>query len=159
MDLYSLHNGILSLHAVAATLAFLAGSLLVFSSAFMSNERIFKLYLWALIGMVTLLAAAILVYWTQYTTIERIVFPGLLILGIYMLFRAWSANRLLDSMQKDWSRQYIESIGFTLISLFEGFVIVSGLNSGFPIWLTILIGITGVLVGRWLIGSAQRRVA
>ena len=47
--------------------------------------------------------------------------------------------------------------GFTLISLFEGFIIVSGLNSGLPGWLVALVAIIGVLLGRWSIGVAQQR--
>ena len=45
-----------------------------------------------------------------------------------------------------------------LISLFEGFIIVSGLNSGLPGWLVAILAILGVLLGRWLIRFAQRRI-
>jgi hypothetical protein len=159
MNMASLHSSMIILHAASATLAFFAGCLLVISPTYMENRQIFRVYWWALIGMAVLLGAAILVYWTQYSAIERIIFPGLFVLSIYMLYRAWTANRLLVSSRTDWSHHYIEAIGFTLISLFEGFMIVSGLNAGFPIWLIALIAITGLLVGRWLIGSAQRKVA
>ena len=54
---------------------------------------------------------------------------------------------------------FIEHIGFTLISLFEGFIIVSGLNSGIPGGLVAVVAILGVLVGRWALGLAQRRIA
>jgi len=159
MDTQTIRNTIIMLHAASATLTFFVGCLLIFSPNFLSNERLFAVYEWALISMVVLLAGAILVYWTQYSSIERIIFPGLLMLAIYMLFRAWSASRLLESQTSDWKRDYIEHIGFTLISLFEGFIIVSGLNSGFPGWLVGLVAVTGLLIGRWLIGFDQRRVA
>lgn len=159
MDTESIHNIITLLHAAAAALAFLAGCLLIFSSVYLSNQKLFSVYDWALISMVILLAGAIFVYWTEYSSVERIVFPGLLVLGIYMLFRAWSANRLLASQPNAWKNNYIEHIGFTLISLFEGFIIVSGLNSGFPGWLIAVVAVTGLLIGRWLIGVNQRRVA
>jgi len=157
MDIYSIHNVIIILHATAATIAFFAGCLLIFSPAYMSNQRLFSVYEWALISMIVLLAGAIFVYWTQYSSLERIIFPGLFALGLYMLYRAWSANRLLVSGQSNWENDYIEHIGFTLISLFEGFIIVSGLNSGFPGWLVGVIAVIGVLLGRWLIGDARRR--
>jgi hypothetical protein len=99
------------------------------------------------------------VYWTNYSSVERIIFPGLFVLGIYMLYRARNANLLRKAHQNNWTQGYIEHIGFTLISLFEGFIIVSGLNSGFPGWLVALLAILGVLAGRWMIGFAQRRVA
>lgn len=131
----------------------------MFSSRYGSNQRFFSLYWWTLIGMVILLAGAIVVYWTEYSGVERIIFPGLLALGVYMLYRAWSAKHLLQSQHDHWRHDYIKHIGFTLISLFEGFVIVSGLNSGLPGWLVALLAITGVLIGRWVIGLGQRRVA
>jgi uncharacterized membrane protein YfcA len=158
MDIQSIHNVIIIVHAAAATVSFFAGCLLIFFPAYTSNQRMFGLYWWALMGMVILLMGAILVYWTEYSNIERIVFPGLLVLAFYMLYRARNANHLLGTQQNDWKHNYIENIGFTLISLFEGFIIVSGLNSGIPGWLVAIAAILGVLVGRWLIGLAQRRV-
>lgn len=157
MDINSIHNVLIILHAAAATISFFAGCLLVFGSTYTSNQRLFGLYGWSLIGMVILLLGAILVHWSQFSTIERVVFPGLLLLGCYMLFRARSASQLLGTQQNNWKHAYIEHIGFTLISLFEGFIIVSGLNSGIPGWLVAVIAVLGVLVGRWLIGLAQRR--
>jgi hypothetical protein len=109
--------------------------------------------------MVILLAGAILVSWKNYSTLERVIFPGLFVLGIYMLYRARNANLLRKTRQNEWTQDYIEHIGFTLISLFEGFIIVSGLNSGVPGWLVALLAILGVLAGRWMIGFAQRRLA
>ena len=75
-----------------------------------------------------------------------------------MLYRARSASRLLQVQPNAWKHDYIEHIGFTLISLFEGFIIVSGLNSGLPGWLVAILAILGVLLGRWLIRFAQRRI-
>lgn len=158
MDIESLHDILIILHSALATVSFFAGGFLMFSPVSISYQRFFRLYWWTLVGMVVLLAAAIVVYWRNYSEIERIVFPGLLALGVYMLYRAHQANRLQSSQQPDWKRDYIEHIGFTLISLFEGFIIVSGLNSGLPGWLVAMIAILGVLLGRWLIGFAQRRV-
>jgi hypothetical protein len=157
MNIQSIHNVLIILHAGAATISFFAGGLLVLVPAYTSNRGLFSFYWWLLIGMVILLLGAIVVYWTEYTSIERIIFPGLLILAFYMLFRARSANHLLRIQPNDWKRNYIEHIGFTLISLFEGFIIVSGLNSGVPGWLVALLAILGLLAGRWLISFAQRR--
>lgn len=157
MDIQSIHNVLIIVHALAATISFFAGCLLIFSPTYTANPRLFSLYWWALMGMVILLMGAILVYWTEYSNIQRIIFPGLLVLAFYMLYRARGANHLLGTQQNDWKHNFIENIGFTLISLFEGFIIVSGLNSGLPGWLVALIAIFGVLVGGRLIGFAQRR--
>ena len=158
MDVQSLHNVLIILHAAAAAISFFAGCFLILSLRQASNQRLFSLYWWSLIGMVVLLIGAILVYWNEYSGTERIVFPVLLGLGMFMLNRAHNASRLLKAQQYDWKLGYIEHIGFTLISLFEGFVIVTVLNAGSPGWLVALLAILGVLGGRWMIGLAQRRI-
>lgn len=157
MDIQSLHNVLIILHATSATIGFFAGCLLIFSPTYTSNQWVFSLYWWTLVGMVVLLAGAILVYWTEYSSVERIIFPGLFGLGIYMLYRARSANQLFRTQQNGWKQGYIEHIGFTLISLFEGFIIVSGLNSGFPEWLVAVAAVLGVIAGRWVIRLAKER--
>jgi len=43
---------------------------------------------------------------------------------------------------------YRDDVGFTVIALFDGFVIVSSLDLGAPIWLVVVIGVFGVLGGR-----------
>jgi hypothetical protein len=159
MDIQAIHNVLIILHATAATLSFFAGCFLMLSVRNPRRQAWFGLYWWSLVGMVVLLATAILVYWTEYSGIERILFPGLFVLGLYMLYRARSANGLLTSQPTDWKHPYVEHIGFTLISLFEGFIIVSGINSGLPVWLVGLVAILGVLVGRWSIAYTQRKVA
>ncbi|HJR81602.1 MAG TPA: hypothetical protein VJ821_16135 [Anaerolineales bacterium] len=158
MDIHSLHNILIILHAASATVSFFAGGILMFSRKYTSNQMVFLVYWWTLVGMTVLLAGSILIYWTEYTGAERIIFPGLLILAIYMLYRARQASQLLQTQQNDWQQGYMEHIGFTLISLFEGFLIVSGLNAGLPGWLVAFLAILGVLGGRWSIGFAQRRV-
>jgi uncharacterized membrane protein len=157
METDSIHNVLIALHAGTSTISFFAGCFLILFPRYMSNQRLFDLYWWTLVGMVVLLAGAILVYWMEYSGTERIIFPGLFALGIYMLYRGWNANRLLRSQESHWEHAYIKHIGFTLISLFEGFIIVSGLNSGLPGWLVALVAILGVLLGRWSIGVAQQR--
>lgn len=158
MDVNSLHDIFIILHSSSATISFFAGGFLLLSSMHRTDQRFFSVYWWTLIGMVVLLVGAILVYWMEYSGVQRIIFPGLLALGIYMVYRAWNARHLLQSQPNAWRYDYIEHIGFTLISLFEGFIIVSGLNSDLPVWLVILIAVLGVLLGRWLIGVARRRV-
>jgi hypothetical protein len=158
MDVQSLHNVLIMLHAATAAISFFTGCFLIFSLRQTSNQRLFSLYLWSLVGMLILLIGAMLVYWNSYSDTERIVFLILLGLGMFMLYRAQNASRLLKARENDWKLGYIEHIGFTLISLFEGFVIVTVLNAGSPGWLVAVLAILGVLVGRWAIGLTQRNV-
>ena len=159
MDSSSLHNIFIVLHTVTAVISFLAGGLLLYSQAYATNRTLFGLYFWTLAAMAILLAGAIIVYWDEYNDTERIVFPGLLGLALFMLFRGWGAGLVLNTQQKGWKLGYVEHIGFTLISLFEGFIIVSGLNAGLPGWLTAIVAILGLLAGRWLIASAKQKTA
>ena len=159
MDVDSLHNIFIILHAASATISFFTGSFLIIALRQASNQKWFGLYWWTLVGLVVFLAGAILVHWMQYSGTERIIFTGLLGLGGYMLYRARSANRLREAGRNNWKHGYIEHIGFTLISLFEGFIIVGGLNSGLPGWLVAVLAIIGVLIGRCGIAFAQRRFA
>lgn len=157
MDNSSIHGILIALHSAAATMAFLAGCLLISSQAYSTNQTVFRVYLWSLIGMAVLLAGAIFVYWGEYNGVERIIFPGLLGLAFFMVFRGWGAGLVLNTRQESWKLGYIEHIGFTLISLFEGFLIVSGLNAGLPGWLVGTVAILGLLVGRWIIARMKRR--
>jgi len=158
MDAQSIHNILIILHAISATICFFAGCFLILSPKQAADQLWFSVYWWALVGMVILLAGALLTAWTNFSSLERIIFPGLWALSIYMLYRARNANLLRKAQPTDWAKGYIEHIGFTLIALFEGFIIVSGLNSGVPGWLVGLLAILGVLIGRWVIGFAQRRI-
>lgn len=159
MDNSQLHSLFILLHTFTATLSFLAGCLLIFSPAYATNPRLFGIYLWSLIGMTVLLAGAIVLNWNEYSDIEQIVFPGLLGLALFMVFRGWGAGLVLGVRPKDWKLGYIEHIGFTLISFFEGFIIVSGLNAGLPGWLVAIVAVLGLLGGRWVIAQAKRRTA
>ena len=154
-----MHGILILLHAVTATLAFLAGCLLIISPKYFSSRSLFYLYLWSVVAMALLLTGAIVVYWGEYSDVEQIVFPGLLGLALFMLFRAWGAGVVFAAQQNDWKLGYVEHIGFTLISLLEGFIIVGGLDLGFPGWLVAIVAIMGLFAGRWLIGFAKRRVA
>lgn len=53
------------------------------------------------------------------------------------------------------SSRFLDFVGFTLISLFDGFVIVAVLTRGGPVWLAVAAGVLGVVVGR----AAMHRVA
>ena len=76
-----------------------------------------------------------------------------------MLYRARGANRSVEVKQTNWQHDTIKDIGFTLISLFEGFIIVGGIDVGFSGWLIAVIAILGFLKGNWRMGFAQRKVA
>lgn len=157
MDAQSIRGVLVSLHGAAGVIAFFAGGVLIFSRRYATDRRLFGLYWWSLIGLTTFLAGAMVAYWAHYTPASRVTFVGLFVLSLYMLYRAHRARGLLRSLPEGWQGPYIEHIGFTLISLLEGFVIVAVLNAGGAWWLVALVAVAGIYLGRRVIGAAQRR--
>lgn len=145
-DQSDLHAVFIALHAIGGVLSFLSGSLFLSKSNARDHGRLFGLYLWSLVGMVGFLVAAMTVWWTQYSDFEQMVFPGLLALGLYMLYRGFSARSSV--LTDDLSPGYIHDIGFTLIALFEGFIIVFLINMNAPAGVVVVVAILGVILGR-----------
>jgi uncharacterized membrane protein YfcA len=97
--------------------------------------------------MIVFLAGAILAHASRLDAMQRVIFPGLFLLSVYMLFRGLQARTVLVSHSADWFPRYVDHIGFTLIALFEGFIIVGGIDVGAPAWLTAAAAVLGVLAG------------
>jgi hypothetical protein len=67
--------------------------------------------------------------------------------------------RTLHLLARDRQARYIGDAGFTLIALFDGFVIISALDPGAPAWLIVRIGSAGVIDCRFIPARVQQRVA
>jgi hypothetical protein len=154
----SLHNILIVMHAASGVISFIAGSLLLIPRERIGKPWVFRVYLAFLVGLVVFLAGAMLVYWVEYAVIERALYSGLLLLSLFMLFRAQKTRAMGRPAQSTREHDDVEHIGFTLISLFEGFVIVAIINAGGPGWLVGLLAILGIVLGRWLIGIAKQRI-
>jgi hypothetical protein len=76
MDTQSLRNILIILHAISATICFFTGCFLILSPKRAADQPWFNVYWWTLVGMVILLAGAILVSWINYSGVERIIFPA-----------------------------------------------------------------------------------
>jgi hypothetical protein len=101
-------------------------------------------YFWSLPGMLLFLAAAIAAHWGDLDTTTRLIFLGLGALGLYLAWRAAQAGTRLRRQGHNWRPRYIDDIGFTLIALFDGFVIVAAIDLGAPAWLVVLVAIAGI---------------
>ena len=148
------HSLLISIHAIAASLCFLAGSIVLYSRKYRFDRELVRFYLWSLGGMVIFLAMAMLTEWTVYSSTEQAVFTGLLGLAIYMFYRGFSARAMLKTRADGWSKAFVRHVGFTLISLFEGFIIVGALNAQAPVWLVGAIAVVGIVVGRRMVDTA-----
>ncbi len=145
------------LHALAGVTAFVAGSAVVFRPTRAHKKSWFDWYLWSLIALVVFMARAIAAHWQQLGGIERLTFSSLFILGLYTLQRANKARLVLEGRDEGWPIAFIDHEGFTLISLFDGFVIVSAIDLGAPGWLVAAVGVLGVVGGIRAIGNAKPR--
>ncbi|HEV2528795.1 MAG TPA: hypothetical protein VGT61_10140 [Thermomicrobiales bacterium] len=139
------------LHAVAATVAFGAGLAVIRPPRDLDSGFV-RLWAWSLVAMLVFVAGAIAAHWGDLATVTRAVYLGLLGLGGVMVARAWLARRAPDQ-----HHAWIHHVGFTLIALFDGFVIVAAIDLGAPAWVAVIAGVMGVLVGRWFVDRIGRR--
>jgi hypothetical protein len=155
-----LHATLITLHATAAVLCFAFGAATLQAHATNSSRRsLFRYYLIALIAMIVFLAGAILAHVNRLDGTQRGIFLGLFVLSLYMLFRGSQARTELFSQRDDRLGGYIHHIGFTLISLFEGFIIVTAIDLGASGWLTAGAAVLGVIVGSRVLHRIQTQTS
>ena len=134
-----------TVHALAAVAAFGAGLLAL------RTGRSLPAYRLAMAVMAGALVPAVLVDWATTDLAARVAFGGLIGLAAVMVVRAELAGR------RPTAAAYVHHIGFTLISLAVGFVVVSGIRLGAPGWLVAVLGVGIVLAGRSTLGRFGRR--
>ena len=141
-----------TVHATAATLAFVAGVLATPAGRFLG------LYRGALVVMAAALVPAVLVDWTSTDPVARLVFAGLFVLAAVMVVRGELAARLAPAHTGGPVPAYVEHIGFTLIALADGFAVVAVIRAGAPGWAIAAVAVGVVLVGHVGIQVAKRRL-
>lgn len=149
----STHTFMITLHALLGVVAFAAGWAVV------QGRSLFQLYYWSLVGMAAFLGAAVALRWPGLDTGTRLLFSGLLLLAAYMVWRGEQARRLRRADPGVRSEPYIHHIGFTLIGLFNGFIVVTVLSRGGPGWLAVAAAVVGVVVGRAAMAQVSTRTA
>lgn len=155
-----MHTTMIVLHAAAGVTAFAAGCLALSPPpAGRRVHRLFPLYLASLWLMVVFMLGAMATHWRQLTAAEQVIFGGLLLLGLFMAWRAWAAWRLLGRREGAWRLPYMEHVGFTLIALWDGFVIVLAIDLGAPVWLVVVLAVLGVVAGNRALHRAEARAA
>lgn len=134
-----------ALHALAGTIALLTGC---FAHR---NHALFATYLWSLAACVASLAAAMAGEWPQLDNPARAVFGAFLALALLMLWLAFDARRLPAP-----SPAYVDRVGFTLVALFDAFVVITVLNAGVP--LAITSGVVVAVAGHFVLRAAKARL-
>jgi len=142
-----MHTFAIVVHATSAIAAFIIGIVLIFQRNTLRQLQLARALLVLLILMEVFLVIAILSHVTSLPTITQIIFGGLVILGGYMIWRAVQAVTVLTKQQQEDQLKVIDHVGFVLISLFDGFAIVSALDLQAPGWLVAVIAVGAVGVG------------
>ncbi len=146
-----LHTAFVVLHALSGLIAFGLGI------AALRQARWFDPFLAALVAMAVFLAAAVARSWADLDEGTRLVFAGLGVLAAVMLVRAVAARGRLRPAGQPAHPAYVGHVGFVLISLFDGFVVVAALDLGGPGWLAVAAAVAGVALGHLALGPERRR--
>ena len=142
-----MHTIAIVLHATSAIAALIIGIVLIFQSNALRQLQLARALVVLLVLMEVFLVIAILSHVTSLSTLTQIIFGGLALLVVYMIWRAVQAVIVLTKHQPEYQLKVIDHVGFVLISLFDGFAIVSALDLQAPAWLVAVIAVGAVGVG------------
>ncbi|SRR6266487_1351159 len=142
-----MHTFAIVVHATSAIAAFIIGVVLLFQRNTLRQLQLGRAFLVLLILMGVFLVIAILSHVTSLPTIKQLIFGGLVVLVVYMIWRAVQALTVLTKQKQEDQLKVIDHVGFVLISLFDGFAIVSALDLQAPGWLVAVVAVGAVGVG------------
>ena len=150
-----LHTLAIVVHALSATGAFIIGIVLIFQRNTLRQLQLGVAFLVLLILLEVFLVIAILSHVSSLPTITQIIFGGLSILGLYVIWRAVQALSVLREPNGN-QLAVIDHIGFILISLFDAFAIVSSIDLHAPGWLVVVIAVGAVALGIFAINVRKK---
>jgi len=142
-----LHTISIFVHAISAIAAFIVGTLMLFQHNVHRKQQLGRALLLFLILLEVFLLLAIISHWQSLQVITQVTFAGLAILGLYMIWRAVQALTILTKQNQEDQLKVIDHVGFVLISLFDGFAIVSAIDLQAPGWLVAVIAVGAVGIG------------
>jgi hypothetical protein len=142
------------LHAVAALGAFAVGLAAIDPRRGASHRWILPALVGLLVAMTVFMVGAMAAHWSDLPGASQVVFSALVGLAMFMVYRAWHASALADG-----GPGHVDDLGFVLIALFDGFVIVAAIDLGAPVWLVIPLALLAVLVGHRAVERVKDRLA
>jgi hypothetical protein len=145
-------------HALCATAAFFVSVVLIFQRDALVQLRLARSSAVLLVLMEAFLVMAIISHLASLTVVRQIVFPGLAVLLLYVIWRALQAVRVLGEKPED-QGAVLGHVGFVLISLFDGFAIVSALDLHARAWLVAVIAAGAIAIGISLITMRRKALA
>jgi hypothetical protein len=138
-------------HAAAGVAAFGVGIVALRPARARDHRWLMPALVWLLAAMVVFVVGAIATHWNELEPGARITFVALVGLGGFMLARAVQAQRAIDRPATNAGRAHIHHIGFVLIALFDGFVVVTALDLGAPPAVVVAVALGAVAVGHHLV--------
>jgi hypothetical protein len=114
-----LHDILIILHAAAGVASFVAGCLVLLPPTERSNKRwLFLIYFASLMALVGFLLLVIGVDWSDLVLVQRLVFSGLALLGLYMAWHATGREGLVGYVGAGgWRARHREAGSEGVISL------------------------------------------
>lgn len=137
------HTILIALHASAGTVALLAGLVAH------RGRTWFAVYFWALVATVVTLAAAVAQEWALLDPAARLLFVTFTGLGVVMVWLARNAH----------GPRYVDRVGFTLVALFDAFVVITVLNAGAPVAVVVGAGVVVAVAGHFVLRAVKARSA
>lgn len=153
-----LHTLAIIAHALSATGAFIVSIAVLVQTDRLRQLRLARAVVVLLLLMEVFLVIAILSHFTSLPTVKQLVFAGLAILLLYIIWRAIQAVTVLRKQPAN-QGAVTSHIGFVLISLFDGFAIVSSLDLHAPGWLVAVIAVGAVAIGITAITTRTKSLA
>jgi len=153
-----MHQAAIIVHTISGIICFAAGCVLLSRLDARARQRPWlAAYGAGLIGLVVFMGVAIASHWSRLATARQAAYLGLSALAAYMVRRGWGAWRAWRTADPGWRRRFVDHVGFTLISLFDGFAIVLAIDLGAPGWLVAAVGAAGIAAGLLAVGRVRRR--
>lgn len=152
------HTVLIIAHTTVGIAAFIFGLIVLRPVRPRGMQTLFWLYLGSLWLMVMSLFVVVGFDWMNLGLAPRMTFGALTLFAVYIGWRGWQAYRHLHDRTNNWKSRYIDDLGFTLIALFDGFVIILALDLGGPVWVAVTVGVLGVVVGRLGLMRTKRGV-
>ena len=152
-----LHTLSIVVHALSATGAFIIGIVLIFQRNTLRQLQLGVAFLVLLLLLEIFLVIAILSHVTSLPGIMQIIFGGLAILGLYMIWRAVQALSVLREPHPN-QEAVIDHVGYNLIALFDGFATISAIDLGAPGWLVAVIAVGAVALGIYAISVRKKKL-
>lgn len=151
-----IHMILILAHALAGMVALVFGCIVLRPPA-SHRTVVFRVYFFAVIAMSVLVVLVVSYDWAVLTAGQRVTFFLLTVLGAYTALRGAQARRSLLQRPPQWRTGYVDHVGFTVISLFDGFTIVAAIDLGAPLPVVLLIGALGIVAGITAINRVKSR--